>query len=121
VDAHADINTPARSNSGNMHGMPVAFLMGLVENANKLPGFQWFKPCMKPSDLVYIGLRDVDSDERRTIKNLGIKAFSVSIANNCFRKFFLTCSFPALTCSALVLPVMRVPRCMKWTNWASAR
>jgi len=77
VDAHADINTPARSNSGNMHGMPVAFLMGLVENANKLPGFQWFKPCMKPSDLVYIGLRDVDSDERRTIKNLGIKAFSM--------------------------------------------
>lgn len=65
-----------------MHGMPVAFLMGLVENANKLPGFEWFKPVMSPKDIVYIGLRDVDQDEKETLRKLGIKAFSV-----CFKMF----------------------------------
>lgn len=77
VDAHGDINNPTRSISGNMHGMPVAFLMGLVENAKKLPGFEWFKPVLKPTELVYIGLRDLDQDEKETIRRLGIKAFSV--------------------------------------------
>jgi arginase len=79
VDAHADINNPTRSVSGNMHGMPVSFLMGLVENANKLPGFEWIEPTVSPKDLVYIGLRDLDQDEKDTIKRLGIKAFSVSL------------------------------------------
>lgn len=77
MDAHGDINNPARSVSGNMHGMPVSFLMGLVENANKLPGFEWFKPCLSAKDVVYIGLRDLDLDEKETINRLGIKAFTV--------------------------------------------
>lgn len=77
VDAHGDINTPLTSLSGNMHGMPVAFLLGLVENANSLPGFQWFKPTVKPKDIVYIGLRDLDKAEKMTIRKLGIKAFTV--------------------------------------------
>lgn len=78
VDAHGDINTPSESSSGNMHGMPVAFLMGLVKNASSLPGFGWFKPCLAPQDLVYIGLRDLDPAEKVTIRRLGIKAFTVS-------------------------------------------
>ena len=57
--------------------MPVAFLMGLVEGANKLPGFEWFKPTMSPKDIVYIGLRDLDQDEKETIRKLGIKAYTV--------------------------------------------
>lgn len=77
VDAHADINTPEHSVSGNMHGMPISFLMGLVKDANKYPYLEWFKPCLKPQDLVYIGLRDLDNDEKKTIKELGIKAFTV--------------------------------------------
>jgi arginase len=77
VDAHADINTPANSVSGNMHGMPLGFLLGLVKNARQLPGFDWFEPTVKASDLVYIGLRDLDSAERVTIRELGIKAFSM--------------------------------------------
>ena len=71
VDAHADINTPEGSESGNMHGMPLAFLCGLVPYANTLPGFEWFVPCVDPKEIVYIGLRDVDSFERRIIKQLG--------------------------------------------------
>lgn len=77
VDAHADINTPETSPTGNMHGMPVAFLLGLI-NHPSLPGFKWFKPCLKPSDIVYIGLRDVDAGEKAIIRKLGIKAFSMT-------------------------------------------
>ncbi|KAG9404368.1 Amino-acid acetyltransferase, mitochondrial [Aphanomyces cochlioides] len=79
VDAHADINTPQTTESGNMHGMPISFLMqGLVDPA-RVPGFEWLVdgPILKPEQLVYIGLRDVDSGERRIIKELGIKAFSM--------------------------------------------
>ena len=77
VDAHADINTPATSSSGNLHGMPLAFLLGLVENVNSLPSFEYFEPCLSPSDIVYVGLRDVDKGEKEIIKKLGIKAFTV--------------------------------------------
>jgi arginase len=63
-----------------MHGMPLAFLLGLVENANKLPSFGWFKSCLRPSDIVYIGLRDLDPFEKRIIKELNIKAYTVRIS-----------------------------------------
>lgn len=76
VDAHADINTPQTSNSGNLHGMPLAFLLGLVDT-KALPSFEYFEPCLKPSDIVYIGLRDVDDGEKKIIKELGIKAFTM--------------------------------------------
>lgn len=78
VDAHADINTPLDSSSGNVHGMPLAFLLGLYPEVTKLPGFEWFKPpYLDSKDIVYIGLRDVDAPEKRTINQLGIKAFSM--------------------------------------------
>ena len=77
VDAHADINTPSSSSSGNMHGMPLGFLLGLVDKPNALPSMQWFKPCLQPKDIVYIGLRDLDTPEKNTIKRLGIKAFTM--------------------------------------------
>ena len=78
VDAHADINTPQISSSGNVHGMPVAFLMGLVDKVQELPSFDWFTPCITPKDVVYIGLRDLDPGEKQLIRKLGIKAFTVS-------------------------------------------
>lgn len=74
------VNIPASTASGNVHGMPVAFLMGLVDNLKTLPSMDWFKPCLQPSDVVYIGLRDVDRPERDLIRKLGIKAFSVCTA-----------------------------------------
>lgn len=76
VDAHADINTPQTSSSGNLHGMPLSFLLGL-HDTKSLPSFEYFEPCLKPSDIVYIGLRDVDKEEKKIIKDLGIKAFTV--------------------------------------------
>jgi arginase len=74
IDAHADINTPETTESGNIHGMPVSFLLGI---AGDIPEFSWVKPVLKPNRLVYIGLRDLDSGEKRILKQHGIKAFSM--------------------------------------------
>ena len=78
VDAHADINTPETSDSGNIHGMPVAFLTGLA--TEKRPDiFGWLEDDQKISlkKLVYIGLRDVDKGEKKILRDHGIKAFSM--------------------------------------------
>ena len=78
VDAHADINTPEMSGSGNIHGMPVAFLTGLASDEDE-EMFGWMRDDMKVSKrkLVYIGLRDVDRAEKVLLREHGIKAFSM--------------------------------------------
>ncbi|XP_044867933.1 arginase-1 isoform X3 [Mauremys mutica] len=78
-DAHADINTPVTSLSGNMHGQPVAFLLKeLKDEVSGVPGFKWLKPCLSAEDIVYIGLRDVDDAEHCFLKSLGIKYYSMT-------------------------------------------
>lgn len=78
VDAHADINTPMSSPSGNLHGQPVAFMLKeLTDKMPDIPGFSWTKPFLSSSDLVYIGLRDVDPGEYHMLKNLGIQYFTM--------------------------------------------
>eukprot|EP01044_Picomonas_judraskeda_P024045 COSAG03_NODE_6498_length_1051_cov_1.561975_1_plen_200_part_00 len=80
VDAHADLNTPESSGSMNMHGMPLSFLMGLAD-PKTVPGLEWMTDCqvpvLKPSRLVYVGLRDVDAAERVMLHELGITAFTM--------------------------------------------
>ena len=82
VDAHADINTPETSDSGNVHGMPVAFLTGLAKSTEK-GIFDWVanefptRPALSVTKLVYIGLRDVDRGEKQILRENGIKAFSM--------------------------------------------
>ncbi|GAB1598109.1 arginase, hepatic-like [Argonauta hians] len=78
IDAHADINTPASSPSGHMHGMPLSFLIKEVQPYMKdtVP-FEWVEPCISARDIVYIGLRDVDAPERWLIEKLGICTFSM--------------------------------------------
>ncbi|SGZ21381.1 BQ5605_C021g09361 [Microbotryum silenes-dioicae] len=78
IDAHADINTPLTTPSGNLHGCPVSFLMGLPGTSpQEIPEFGWCKPVLKPSRIVYIGLRDIDSGERKILKENNIKCFSM--------------------------------------------
>lgn len=79
VDAHADINTPETSASGNIHGMPVAFLTGIAEEKERDDVFGWLSAEQRISfkKLVYIGLRDVDREEKRILKEHGIKVFSM--------------------------------------------
>lgn len=78
VDAHADINTPETSDSGNIHGMPVAFLTGLATEKRE-DVFGWLQDDQKisPKKLVYIGLRDIDRGEKKILRENGIKAFSM--------------------------------------------
>ncbi|XP_063773373.1 arginase-1 [Pseudophryne corroboree] len=79
VDAHADINTPSTSPSGNLHGQPVSFLIKELKNKMpEIPGFSWVKPCLSAKDIVYIGLRDVDPGEHYILQTLGIKSYSMS-------------------------------------------
>jgi len=74
IDAHADINTIESTVSGNIHGMPVSFLLGIGTNIDE---FSWIKPLLRPERLVYIGLRDVDTAEKKILRETKIKAFSM--------------------------------------------
>ena len=74
-DAHADINTPDTSPSGNIHGMPVAVSLGIGEE--RLVQIGGFAPKIKPENLIIIGARSVDEGERRLIKKLGIKVYTM--------------------------------------------
>ncbi|KAF7967523.1 hypothetical protein HWV62_34016 [Athelia sp. TMB] len=75
IDAHADINTAESTDSGNIHGCPVSFLLGL--NNPPIPEFAWVKAALTSKRLVYIGLRDVDAGEKKILKENNIKAFSM--------------------------------------------
>ncbi|CAG8674723.1 2602_t:CDS:2, partial [Scutellospora calospora] len=83
IDAHADINTPETTDSGNLHGCPVSFLLAVEDallgnNPKVYETFSWLKPLLRPDRLVYIGLRDVDPPEKEILKKYGIKAFSMN-------------------------------------------
>jgi arginase len=71
VDAHGDVNTPLSSLSDNLHGMPVAALLGLFD-VRGWQGWDWFTPSLEPSDIAYIGVRDLDVAERNVLNRLGI-------------------------------------------------
>ena len=70
MDAHADINTPQTSPSGNVHGMPVAAITGLGPGELK-DIFAW-SPKVAPENVVLIGLRDIDATEKANIRRSGI-------------------------------------------------
>lgn len=78
VDAHADINVPETSESGNIHGMPMAFLTRLAREERE-DIFGWLKDehVISTRKLVYIGLRDVDRGEKKLLRENNIKAFSM--------------------------------------------
>jgi arginase len=70
-DAHADMNTPETSPSGNIHGMPLAVLLGY--GAPELVNIAKFAPKLDPALCVHIGARDIDRDERELVAKLGIR------------------------------------------------
>jgi arginase len=70
-DAHADMNTPETSPSGNIHGMPLAVVLGYGTSALKDLG--GFSPKLDPAFCVHVGARDVDRGERELIETLGIR------------------------------------------------
>jgi len=76
VDAHADINNYATSPSKNSHGMPVAYLMGLIEEEKC--GLQPPRCKLNPNNILYIGIRDLDVGEIERIDKMNIAFFSNS-------------------------------------------
>src|SRR5207253_524566 len=74
-DAHADFNTPEISPSGNVHGMPMAAIMGY--GPIELTGIFGFSPKIQPENAVQIGIREVDPEERELVKKSGIRVFTM--------------------------------------------
>ncbi len=76
LDAHTDINTPETTPSGNIHGMPLAALLGY--GAEELTHVAGFAPKVLPEHTAIIGARSVDPGERELIKSLGIRVFTMT-------------------------------------------
>jgi arginase len=74
-DAHGDMNIPGVSPSGNIHGMPLAHLLGRGDP--DLAGIFGFTPKLNPDKVVLIGIRAIDSGERRIIRESGIHVFTM--------------------------------------------
>jgi arginase len=70
IDAHSDINTPETSPSGNVHGMPVAALLGL--GPEPLANIFGWSPKIAPENTVLVGVRDIDATEKENIRRAGI-------------------------------------------------
>ena len=74
-DAHADFNTPQISPSGNVHGMPMAAIMGY--GPIELTRIFGFSPKIQPERAVMIGIREVDPQERELVKSSGVRVFTM--------------------------------------------
>jgi arginase len=75
LDAHGDINTPESSPSGNIHGMPLAAAMGY--GATELVELLGFKPKVEPQNISLVGIRDLDSQEKKLAKKSGVHVFTM--------------------------------------------
>ena len=74
-DAHADLNTPLTTPSGNVHGMPLAAALGIDEFADT----EWANaPGLAPENVALVGLRSVDEGERELIRERGFTAYTMS-------------------------------------------
>jgi len=75
IDAHSDMNTPESSPSGNVHGMPLAAIMGL--GPAELGNIYNFSPKVHPENCVLVGIRDVDAFEKENIRKAGVEVFTM--------------------------------------------
>ena len=76
IDAHADLNTPATSPSGNVHGMPLAAALGMAGELFESNG--WTIPAVTPDRVALVGVRSLDDGERRRIRELGVRIYTMS-------------------------------------------
>ena len=75
LDAHTDVNTESISPSGNLHGMPVACLLG--HGPAPLVGWSGEPAAVTPEQIDFIGIRSVDADEKQAIRRLGLQVFDM--------------------------------------------
>jgi arginase len=76
IDAHGDLNTPATSPSGNVHGMVLAAALGLAGDSFKRDG--WPLPAVESGKLALVGVRSLDDGERALLRELDAKVFTMS-------------------------------------------
>jgi arginase len=76
IDAHGDLNTPATSPSGNVHGMPLAAALGLAGDDFAHDGLEL--PAVDPRRVVLLGVRSLDPAERSLIRETGIRAITMT-------------------------------------------
>jgi len=76
VDAHGDFNTPEISPSGNIHGMPLAALCGVGDP--RLVDIAWPGAKVRPEDVVLIGVRDLDGEEKRVMRAAGVTVYTMA-------------------------------------------
>jgi arginase len=76
IDAHADINTPETSPSGNVHGMALAAALGLAGEA--FASDAWPVPALDPRRVALLGLREADAGERKLLREAGVRVFTMS-------------------------------------------
>lgn len=74
-DAHADMNVPETTPSGNIHGMPLSALLGY--GAPALTNIGGFAPKLQPQFCAHVGARDIDRGERELIRKLGMRFFTM--------------------------------------------
>jgi len=75
VDAHGDMNTPSTSTSGNVHGMPLAALLG--SEPAELSRIGGFSPKVQPDRTVLIGIRNLDDREKEIVRGSRVKVFTI--------------------------------------------
>ena len=75
IDAHADMNTPATTLSGNVHGMPLAALLG--ENPRELALIGGEEPKVRPEHTVLVGIRNLDEREKVEVRSAGVHVFTM--------------------------------------------
>lgn len=76
-DAHGDMNTPASSPSGNIHGMPLAHLLGLEGTDAELAGIMGDGPAVKPERVALVGIRDIDRKEAAIVRESGVHTWTM--------------------------------------------
>ena len=76
VDAHGDINTPETSPSGNIHGMPLATLLGF--GAGELTSIAGADAKISPTNVALVGIRSLDSGEKKRLKETGVQVHTMS-------------------------------------------
>jgi len=76
IDAHSDMNTDGTSPSGNIHGMPLAALLGL--GCDELVNFLGFSPKLHPENCALIGIRSIDETEKINIKKLKVPIYTMN-------------------------------------------
>ena len=76
IDAHGDINTPETSPSGNIHGMPLAAVLGF--GAGELTSIGGSSPKVDPANVALVGIRSLDAGEKKRLKENGVQVHTMS-------------------------------------------